>query len=306
MVYHKPVLAAESIAALAIKPEGTYVDATFGGGGHSALILNTLGDKGRLIGFDQDEDASANVLEDERFTFVQHNFRYLKRFLKLHGFRKVDGILADLGVSSHQIDEKERGFSHRFESQLDMRMNQKGKQDATDILNSYTANQLQAIFSQYGELRNARTLAQQIVQHRINRPIHTVSDLLNIMEPLIRGQRQRYLSQVFQALRIEVNDEIDALHDFLMQALEVLKPGGRLVVISYHSIEDRIVKNFLRSGSIDGTIEKDFYGNIFRPFTRITKKPIVPNETELKENPRSRSARLRVGEKLEKEVKGEK
>ena len=197
MFYHKPVLAAESIAALAIKPEGTYVDATFGGGGHSALILNTLGDKGRLIGFDQDEDASANVPEDERFTFVQHNFRYLKRFLKLHGFRKVDGILADLGVSSHQLDEKERGFSHRFESQLDMRMNQKGSQDATDILNSYSANQLQAVFSQYGELRNAKTLAQQIVQDRTNRPIQSVSDLLSIMEPLIRGQRQRYLSQVF-------------------------------------------------------------------------------------------------------------
>ena len=305
MFYHKPVLAAESIAALAIKPEGTYVDATFGGGGHSALILNTLGDKGRLIGFDQDEDASANVPEDERFTFVQHNFRYLKRFLKLHGFRKVDGILADLGVSSHQLDEKERGFSHRFESQLDMRMNQKGSQDATDILNSYSANQLQEVFSRYGELRNARTLAQQIVLHRNNRPIQSVNDLLNIMEPLIRGQRQRYLSQVFQALRIEVNDEIGALHDFLTQALDILVPGGRLVVISYHSIEDRIVKNFLRSGTIDGTIEKDFYGNIFRPFTRITKKPIVPNEVELKENPRSRSARLRVGEKLEVQDKKE-
>lgn len=297
-MYHKPVLAEESIEGLAIKPDGIYVDATFGGGGHSALILNKLGNKGRLIGFDQDEDAAANVLEDERFIFVQHNFRYLKRFLKLHAIRKVDGILADLGVSSHQLDEKDRGFSHRFESQLDMRMNQQSGQKATDILNGYSASQLQTVFSRYGELRNAKTLAQRIVQDRMQKKIETLSDFMQIMEPLIRGQRNRYLSQVFQALRIEVNDEMGALEDFLQQAYEVLSPGGRIVVISYHSIEDRMVKNYFRAGNVQGEVEKDFYGNITRPFTRNSKKVILPGAEEIKQNPRSRSAKLRIGEKV--------
>jgi 16S rRNA (cytosine1402-N4)-methyltransferase len=299
MSYHEPVLAQECITALNIDPQGVYVDATFGGGGHSTLILNALGDNGHLLGFDQDEDAKANIPDDGRFTFVHHNFRYLKRFLKLHGVRGVDGILADLGVSSHQLDEKERGFSHRFDSELDMRMNQQGEQTAATILNSYDATHLQQVFSQFGEVRNARTLANRIVEARHSAPIQTVGDFLAIMEPLIRGQKHRYLSQVFQALRIEVNEEMEALKEFLDQCLEVLKPGGRLVVISYHSIEDRIVKNFLKTGNVEGEVKKDFYGNIERPFKLITRKAMLPSEEELARNSRSRSAKLRIGEKLE-------
>ncbi|MDX1943574.1 MAG: 16S rRNA (cytosine(1402)-N(4))-methyltransferase RsmH [Saprospiraceae bacterium] len=297
MAYHLPVLAKESIEMLQIKPDGIYVDATFGGGGHSKLILEELGDKGRLFGFDQDEDTVANVLGDPRFTFVHNNFRYLKRFLKLHGAKEVDSILADLGVSSHQLDEASRGFSYRFDAELDMRMNQQGERSAADVVNIYTAEDLQRVFSEYGEVRNARTLAQSIVEARQTREIRTIADFLAIMEPLIRGQRLRYLSQVFQALRIEVNDEMGALQEFLEQSLEVLKPGGRLVVITYHSIEDRIVKNFLKTGNREGEVKKDFYGNIERPFVVITKNAIEPSDAEIKENPRARSARLRVGEK---------
>ena len=299
MSYHEPVLAKECIDALNIDPAGIYVDATFGGGGHSTLILNELSDNGRLLGFDQDADAMSNIPEKANFTFIHHNFRFLQRFLKLHGIRQVDGILADLGVSSHQLDEKERGFSHRFESQLDMRMNQQGEQTAATVLNSYDEKSLQQLFSQYGEVRNARTLARKITEARKNRPVQTVGDFLAVVEPLIRGQRHRYLAQVFQALRIEVNDEMGALKDFLCQSLEVLKPGGRLVIISYHSIEDRIVKKFLKTGNVEGKVNKDFYGNIERPFKLISRKAMLPTPEEIKRNPRSRSAKLRIGEKID-------
>lgn len=298
MEYHNPVLAAESIEALNIQAAGTYVDATFGGGGHARLILQALGEKGHLFGFDQDEDAQRNALNDPRFTFVPHNFRYLRRFLRLHTVTEVDGILADLGVSSHQLNEAERGFSFRFDTHLDMRMNQQGERNAADILASYTEAELQNMFGTLGEVRNSRTLAQAIVRERQVRPLRSISDLLAILDPLVRGQRNRYLAQVFQALRMEVNDEVGALEEFLEQCLQVLKPGGRLVVIAYHSIEDRLVKNFIKTGKADGQMEQDFYGNISRPFEVITRKAMLPGEVEQKENPRSRSAKMRVAVKL--------
>ncbi len=297
MAYHQPVLARECIEMLAIRPQGIYVDATFGGGGHAKLILERLGDKGRLYGFDQDEEAQRNLIEDERLVFINHNFRYLKRFLKLHGITAVDGIFADLGVSSHQLDEAARGFSYRFDAPLDMRMNQQAALTAATVVNTYDAEALQRVLGEYGEVRNARTLAQQLVTERQMRPISTIADLLAVAEPLARGQRLRYLSQVFQALRMEVNDETGALRELLQQSLDVLKPGGRLVVISYHSIEDRLVKRFLRTGNPEGELRQDFYGNIQRPFKIITKNPIEPSEEEVRDNPRSRSAKLRVGEK---------
>lgn len=298
MAYHLPALASESIEGLNIKPDGIYVDATFGGGGHAALILGALGDKGRLYGFDQDEDARANAPADERFTFVKANFRDMKRFLRLHRVTQVDGILADLGVSSHQLDEASRGFSYRFDAMLDMRMNTADKRTAADVLNGTDEAGLLRIFGEYGEVRNARTLAAGIVKVRETRPIHSIGDFVSVLDPLVRGQRQRYLSQVFQALRIEVNDEMGALSDFLNQSLEVLSPGGRLAVISYHSLEDRMVKNFMKTGSVEGKMEQDFYGNIHRPFTLISRKAILPSEAEVRTNPRARSAKLRVGEKL--------
>lgn len=294
--YHIPVLAKESIDALNIKPKGVYVDATFGGGGHSRLILDKLDTDSRLIGFDQDEDALANVIDDDRFTFVHHNFRFLKRFLKLHGIRKVDGILADLGVSSHQLDEAERGFSYRFDAKLDMRMNQQSGENAADLLNTLNAEALQNLFSLYGEVRNSKMLASAIVAKRQASSIKTIGDFLAVLDPLIRGQRNRYLAQVFQALRIAVNDEMGALADFFQQAGEVLNPGGRLVVITYHSIEDRLTKRLLKTGNVEGMVEKDFYGNINKPFKVITKKAILPTAEEIKRNPRSRSAKLRIGE----------
>lgn len=297
MNYHVPVMAEETLAGLAIRTDGTYVDATFGGGGHARLILEQLGDKGRLFGFDQDEDAAANIPVDERFTFVQHNFRLLRRFLRLYGVSEVDGILADLGVSSHQFDEGSRGFSYRFDHALDMRMNQGEGQTAADLINSYPEEELLRIFSQYGEVRNSKTLAAGITEARRTQRIQTVGDFLQIIDPYVRGARWKYLSQVFQAIRIEVNDEMGALTDFLEQSLEVLRPGGRLVVISYHSLEDRLVKNFLRSGRTDGEQEKDFYGNIYRPFRVITKKAQSPTPEEIERNSRARSARLRVGER---------
>jgi 16S rRNA (cytosine1402-N4)-methyltransferase len=298
MEYHNPVLAVESIEALNIQAAGTYVDATFGGGGHARLILQALGEKGHLFGFDQDEDAQRNALNDPRFTFVPHNFRYLRRFLRLHTVTEVDGILADLGVSSHQLNEAERGFSFRFDTHLDMRMNQQGERNAADILASYTEAELQNMFGTLGEVRNSRTLAQAIVRERQVRPLRSISDLLAILDPLVRGQRNRYLAQVFQALRMEVNDEVGALEEFLEQCLQVLKPGGRLVVIAYHSIEDRLVKNFMKTGKADGQMEQDFYGNISRPFEVITRKAMLPGEVEQKANPRSRSAKMRVATKL--------
>lgn len=298
MAYHQPVLATESIDALAIVPDGIYVDATFGGGGHSRLILEKLGPKGRLLGFDQDEDALANVPDDERFTFAHHNFRFLKRFLRLHGIREAHGILADLGVSSHQLDVAERGFSYRFEANLDMRMNQQGEKSAAVLLNTYEPEALQEVFSKYGEVRNARSLAQRIFAERHHRPIQTIGEFVAIVEPLIRGNRARYLSQVFQALRIEVNDEMGALQEFLEQSLEVLRPGGRIAIIAYHSVEDRMVKNFLKAGNVEGKQEKDYYGNINRPINVLTKKAVQPSEEEIARNPRARSAKLRVGEKV--------
>ena len=297
MTYHDPVLKDESINALMIKPGGIFVDATFGGGGHSRVILERMDATSQLFGFDQDEDVLPNLPDDERFTFVHHNFKYLKRFLRLHGVKEVDGILADLGVSSHQFDQAERGFSYRFDAELDMRMNQQDEVNAKDILNSYAVEDLQKVFSQYGEVRNSKTLAEAIVKERQLKTIKTTNDFLQIVEPLVRGQWARYLSQVFQALRIEVNDEMGVLKTFLQEALEVLKPEGRLVIITYHSIEDRFVKKFLKSGNFEGVPDKDFYGNIYRPFKIITKKPILPSKEEIKKNPRARSASLRVGEK---------
>ena len=295
--YHQPVLLQESLDFLNISESGVYVDVTFGGGGHSSEILKRLGQKGVLVGFDQDDDAAANVLQDKRFRFAPANFAHLKRYLKLFDIQKVDGILADLGVSSHQLDEEDRGFSYRFEADLDMRMNRSSGQTAADVLKSYSAAALQNIFSAYGEVRNARTLAEAIVKERMVRPIITTSDFLGVLEPIIKGNRLRYLSQVFQALRIEVNAEMEVLQSFLEQAVEVLNPGGRLVVISYHSLEDRMVKNFLKSGNVEGRVDKDFYGNITRPFEVLTKKPVEAADNELKDNPRARSAKLRAGQK---------
>lgn len=295
MNYHEPVLAKACIGALDIQPDGVYVDATFGGGGHSRLIMNELGADGRLLAFDQDDDALGNLINDERFVFCHHNFRYVKRFLRLHGVQKVDGILADLGVSSHQFDEAERGFSYRFEAELDMRMNQAGSETAAEVLNERSAAELQKIFGEFGEVRNARTLAQTIVEKRKVKPIRRISDLMSILDPLVRGQRNRYLAQVFQALRIEVNDEMAALTEFLEATLDVLKPGGRLVVLSYHSLEDRLVKNILKTGNTAGKVVQDDFGHIDRPFELLFRKPVTPSEDEMAKNPRSRSAKLRVG-----------
>ncbi len=298
MSYHEPVMAEEALQGLSIHPDGVYVDATFGGGGHSRLILNALSGKGRLIAFDQDEDAKANLPQDGRLEFVPHNFRLLRKFCRLAGVKAVDGILADLGVSSHQLDEGTRGFSYRFDHLLDMRMNQLEPRTAATVLNTYSPEDLQELFSAYGEVRNARSLAMRIASERSHREIKTVGDLLSIAEPLVRGHRQRYLSQVFQALRIEVNDEMGALTEFLEQSLEVLKPGGRLVVIAYHSLEDRLVKHFLKTGNGDGEIEQDDFGHIYRPFQVITKKALEPSPEEIERNPRSRSAKLRIAEKM--------
>ncbi len=299
MDYHDPVLLRESVDALQIKGDGIYVDATFGGGGHSQEILKNIGANGHLFGFDQDADVLPNISEDKRFTFVHHNFKYLKRFLKLHQASQVDGILADLGVSSHQLNDAARGFSYRFDVDLDMRMNQESETLASDILRTYSAEALQNVFSAYGEVRNSRTLAEAIVKERSQKKIKTVGDFMMVLEPLIRGKRHRYLAQVFQALRIEVNDEMTVLKDFLDQALEVLKPGAPLVIIAYHSLEDRLVKHFFKSVNFTGEQEKDFYGNIRRPFKVITKKALLPTAEEIKRNPRARSAKMRVALKIE-------
>ena len=297
MEYHNPVMGPECIKGLNIQPNGIYVDATFGGGGHSRLILKELKD-GQLYGFDQDEDAIPNIPDDERFIFNHHNFRYMKQFLKLHGVRKVDGILGDLGVSSHQLDEATRGFSFRYDADLDMRMNQQDERKASDILNTYNIGELQNVFSKYGEVRNSKTLAERIVAERSVRKIKTIADFLNVLGPLVRGNRGRYLAQVFQALRIELNDEMGALETFLETSLEILKPGGRLVIETYHSLEDRLVKNFLKTGNVKGEVIKDDFGKIDRPFKLINKKPILPSAEEIKRNPRSRSAKLRIASKV--------
>lgn len=285
--------------ALQILPGGIYVDATYGGGGHAKRILDLLGPQGRLIAFDRDEDALQNRIEDERLTLIPHNFRYLKRYLRLEGYRRVDGILADLGVSSFQLDTPERGFSYRFQAGLDMRMDRNLERTAADILNRETAAQLQEIFGRYGEVRNARSLARAIVEARRVNDIRTVQRFLEVIGPWVRGDRHRYLSQVFQALRIAVNDEMGALRDFLHDAAEVLRPGGRLVIISYHSLEDRMVKHFMKTGSVTGVPEKDFYGRVIRPLKMLSKKPVLPSAEEIAQNPRARSAKMRFAEKIE-------
>lgn len=298
--YHKPVMLEECIQALSIHPEGIYVDATFGGGGHSLVILENLKD-GRLIAFDQDEDAKrqAENIQSRSFTFCQANFRYLKQYLKLHSVSKVDGILADLGISSHQIDSPERGFSTRFEGPLDMRMDQKGKQTAAKILNEYEEQDLHKIFGMYGELKNARTAAKAVVVARTQKPLATTLDLKNALQSIApRGKENKYFAQVFQALRIEVNEEMSALEDFLHQCGEVVKPGGRLVIMSYHSLEDRMVKNYINTGKVFGELEKDFFGNPIKPFQAINRKPIEATEQEVNENKRARSAKLRIAEKI--------
>lgn len=298
--YHKPVLLHESIEFLNIQPQGTYVDLTFGGGGHSMSILGHL-TEGRLFAFDQDEDAKANSsrLMSKSFTFVKSNFRFFTKYLKTYKVKEVDGILADLGVSSHQIDEAERGFSTRFNAKLDMRMDQSGGATARKILNSYEETDLHRVFGMYGEVKNAKSLANAIVVARGNAKISTVEDLKNVAVPLApRGKENKYLAQLFQALRIEVNDELGALKDMLEATAKVLKPGGRLVVISYHSLEDRLVKNYINKGKFHGDVEKDVYGNELKPFEAVTRKPVVPNDSEILDNPRARSAKLRVAQKL--------
>ncbi|GHT00938.1 ribosomal RNA small subunit methyltransferase H [Bacteroidia bacterium] len=293
--YHTPALLTESLDGLNIQPTGTYVDVTFGGGGHSRELLNRLGASGRLYGFDQDEDAIANSLPDERFTFVRSNFRYLANFMDWYGVEKIDGLLADLGVSSHHFDDARRGFSFRFDSDLDMRMNKKGDLTAAKILNTYTEEALADVLFHYGELRTARAIARAIVRERAMKGFRKTADLLSVLQPFFtREKEKKQLAQVFQALRIEVNGEMDALKELLEQAGELLKSGGRMAVITYHSLEDRMVKHFFKSGNFEGELIKDFYGNVQSPFTVLNNKVIVPNAAEIAGNPRSRSAKLRI------------
>jgi len=295
--YHIPVMLKQSVEGLAINPDGVYVDLTFGGGGHSREILRRL-DKGHLYGFDQDKDAMSNVPEDSRFTFVHANFRDLKRYLRLYGIREVDGILADLGVSSHQIDLPERGFSTRFEGELDMRMDHSGERTAKEILNGYSEGDLHKIFGMYGEVRNAKTLAQAIASERVNRAFGTIGEFKELLKKFApRGKEFKYFAKVFQALRIAVNDEMGALEDMLRQSVEILKTEGRLVVLSYHSLEDRLVKNFMAKGKFQGEVEKDFYGNIIRPLEPVVRKAVTADEMEVNRNNRARSAKLRIAKK---------
>lgn len=299
-VYHIPVLLQDCIDQLNIRPNGTYVDLTFGGGGHSKAILAELGERGRLIAFDQDEDAQRNAINNDRFTLIPQNFRYLKNYLRLQGVFQVDGILGDLGVSSHQFDEASRGFSIRFEGSLDMRMNQKGVLTAEKIIREYSEQQLQKMFQEYGEVENARKLAQTICTNRESQAFDTTEAFKQLIKSCVpRFDDHKYLARVFQALRIEVNQEIEALKECLTQCAEVLKPGGRLVVISYHSLEDRLVKNLIKTGNVEGREEKDvIYGSTKKVFKNLTGKPILPSEEEIKINTRARSAKLRVAEKL--------
>ena len=295
--YHVPVLLNESVNGLEIKANGDYVDVTFGGGGHSREIFSRL-KSGRLFAFDQDEDAAANIIHDDRFFFIRHNFKYIRNFLKYYGVDQVDGILADLGVSSHDFDVAERGFSFRFDGDLDMRMNRDSAQTAADLVNTYSEEQLRTMFREYGEIDNAGRLARELVAARNAKPIKTIEQFRYAISPCVpRLQESKYLAKVFQALRIETNHEMDVLHEFLQQSIELLKPGGRLVVITYHSLEDRMVKNFIKSGDLSGKQEKDFFGNVESPLIAINRKVIVPNEEELERNPRSRSAKLRIAEK---------
>jgi len=298
MEYHNPVLLQLSVDYLVTDPDGTYVDVTYGGGGHSRAILGKLAG-GRLIAFDQDADVQSQLVEDDRFTFVPSNFKNLGRFLKYHQAYPVDGILADLGVSSHQFDTPERGFSYREDGILDMRMNNQTGKSAQDIVNQYDEQSLSQMFYRYGELSDGRTLARRIIKARAEKPITTTRELVSALQPsLPRGKENKSLSKIFQAIRIEVNQEMSVLESFLQQTVDALKVGGRLVVISYHSLEDRLVKNFMRAGNIDGEIEKDFFGNPLTPFKLITKKAVVPDSEEINVNPRARSAKLRVAEKI--------
>lgn len=297
-VYHVPVLFDESLEGLAIRPAGIYVDLTFGGGGHSRGILHRLGPQGRLFAFDQDRDARANLPEDPRLTFVESNFRFMHTWLRYYGIERVDGILADLGVSSHHFDTRQRGFSFRFDAPLDMRMNQRARLSAADVVNRYETGKLIRIFRDYGELDAPHRIAGCIERVRRERPLASISDLIEAVAPVTpRGADSKFLAKLFQAIRIEVNGEMDALEMMLEQALRVLRPGGRLVVITYHSLEDRLVKNFMRSGNFTGKPEKDFYGRPRTPWELVVRKAIVPSAEETERNPRSRSAKLRAAEK---------
>lgn len=296
-MYHQPVLLNECVKGLNIKPEGCYADVTFGGGGHSRAILEQLS-TGHLYAFDQDEDAAANVIDDERFTFIPQNFSYFKNFIQMYHNGPIDGVIADLGVSSHQFDTPEKGFSTRFEGRLDMRMSQSNPVDAATVVNTYELDALSRVLSLYGELPNARQLATDIVMARDAMPIETTNQLKEAVQGrLPRGRENKVLAQLFQALRIEVNHEMEALTSFLTQCADMLKPGGRLVVLSYHSLEDRLVKNFTRTGNADGKEEKDFFGNPITPYIIINRKPIVPSEKEIASNSRARSAKLRIAER---------
>lgn len=297
--YHVPVLLNESIDGLAIKPDGIYVDVTFGGGGHSKEILRRLGKKGHLYSFDQDPDAEKNIVNDDRFTFVRSNFRYLKNWMRYYGVDHIDGLLADLGVSSHHFDDETRGFSFRFDAPLDMRMNKRAGTTAAEILNSYDEEQLADIFYIYGELKNARKIAAAITKARNEKRIETTDDFLHVTEKLFQREREKKeMAKMFQALRIEVNHEMDALKEMLNGAMETLCEGGRLSVITYHSLEDRIVKNMMKAGNVEGKVKQDFFGRIEAPFRLVNNKVIVPSDEEQQQNPRSRSAKLRVAEKI--------
>ena len=297
--YHIPVLLRESIDGLDIKPDGVYVDVTFGGGGHSKEILKRLGKKGHLYSFDQDEDAEGNIPEDNRFTFVRSNFRYLRNWMRYYEVEQIDGLLADLGVSSHHFDDETRGFSFRFDVPLDMRMNKRAGMTAADILNNYSEELLADVFYVYGELKNARKIANTVVKSRNDKSIETTGDLLRITEDLLPKTREKKeTAKLFQALRIEVNHEMDALKDMLNGAREVLRDGGRLSVITYHSLEDRIVKNFMKAGNAEGKVKQDFFGRVEAPFKQVGEKIITPSEEEQQQNPRSRSAKLRIAEKV--------
>lgn len=298
--YHVPVLLNESINGLDIKPDGIYVDVTFGGGGHSREILRHLGPNGHLYSFDQDADAEQNIVNDDRFTFVRSNFRYLCNWMCYYGIDHIDGLLADLGVSSHHFDDETRGFSFRFDAPLDMRMNKRAGTTAADILNNYAESQLADIFYLYGEMKSARRIAAAIVKARAVHPIVTTSDLTTVIEPLMRSEREKKdMARLYQALRIEVNHEMDALRDMLLGATRMLGKGGRLSVITYHSLEDRLVKNVMKAGNVEGKIEQDFFGRITSPFRLVNNKVITPCDEELQNNPRSRSAKLRIAEKTE-------
>lgn len=297
-VYHIPVLLKETVDGLNINPDGIYVDVTFGGGGHSREILSRLSSKGHLYSFDQDEDAEQNIINDKRFTFVRSNFRYLKNWMRYYDVEQIDGVLADLGVSSHHFDAQERGFSFRFDAALDMRMNQRAQRTAADILNEYSESQLADLFYLYGELRNARKIAAAIIKNRNNGRIETTGDLMNIIKVFFeRDREKKELAKVFQALRIEVNQEMQALKEMLTASAGLLKPGGRLSVLTYHSLEDRMVKNLIKTGNVEGHVEKDFFGNTNAPLKMVNNKVIIASEEEQTRNPRSRSAKLRIAEK---------